>query len=438
MKIFNKLIMISCLCGIILTSCNDKDDSNSEDSKPKALELKLSDNNVSVMEMQTVTVDVLSGSKKYKAESKDPTKALAEVSGEVVSIKGVKQGETNITVTDLQTKQTQLINVKILPIPDLVVSAYKVEVFIDSIAELTIKSGSGSYKVESQDDEVLTVELKDDKIILKGNKIGQTKILVTDLQTEQTKEISVVVKENIETVLVKAGTFVMGSPKGEEGRNPEEIQRNITLTKDFYIGKYEVTNSQYANFLNDKAQGLEQVKEWLNIAEADCQIKKQGDTYKADEGKEDYPVMFVSFAGAKEYVDWAGGRLPTEAEWEYAARGGSETQKFIYSGSNILADVAWYGDNSDSYIHKVGTKQPNELGIYDMSGNVYEWCEDWYAPYEEGDQTDPIQDEELTYRVIRGGAWYNAPKFCRVAARGTGSPKTQGKHNGFRIVFDVH
>ncbi|MFW6122182.1 MAG: formylglycine-generating enzyme family protein, partial [Petrotogales bacterium] len=130
-----------------------------------------------------------------------------------------------------------------------------------------------------------------------------------------------------------------------------------------------------------------------------------------------------------------GYRLPTEAEWEYAARGGNKSNGYKYAGSNDPDEVAWYWDNSGGHTHEVGTKKPNELGIYDMSGNVWEWCQDWYDSdyYEESPKTNPYNHEMGSYRVSRGGSWYFYASFVRVADRYRSNPDVTNVSFGFRV-----
>ena len=127
-------------------------------------------------------------------------------------------------------------------------------------------------------------------------------------------------------------------------------------------------------------------------------------------------------------------RLPTEAEWEYAARGGNKSKGYKYSGSNTLDNVAWYTNNSSSKTHPVGQKQPNELGLYDMSGNVWEWCQDWYGSYSSSSQTNPTGPSSGSYRVLRGGSWYHFARICRVSYRLNSDPDDRYNLNGFRLV----
>ena len=128
-------------------------------------------------------------------------------------------------------------------------------------------------------------------------------------------------------------------------------------------------------------------------------------------------------------------RLPTEAEWEYAARGGNRSRGYQYSGSNNLGSVAWYTDNSGSKTHQVKQKQANELGLYDMSGNVHEWCNDWYGSYSSSSQTNPKGPSSDSHRVLRGGGWNYDAQSCRVAYRGAKTPDSCGYNGGLRLAL---
>ena len=223
---------------------------------------------------------------------------------------------------------------------------------------------------------------------------------------------------NIEMVKVEAGSFDMGAtPEMRSLQYPyddEKPDHRVTLTKTYYIGKYEVT------------QALWQVVMGNNPSR-----------FKGD----DLPVERVSWKRCQDFISKLNSltgkrfRLPTEAEWEYAARGGNKSRGYRYSGSNTLDDVAWYGDNSGSKTHAVGTKQPNELGIYDMSGNVSEWCQDWRGSYSSSPQTNPTGAVSGSYRVDRGGSWLYSAWFSRSSSRGGRTPGGRHGDLGLRLVL---
>ena len=235
-------------------------------------------------------------------------------------------------------------------------------------------------------------------------------------------------------VFVQGGTFFMGSNDGYDNEKP--IHK--VYVKDFYIDKYEVTNEQFCKFLNEKGNQSEGGAQWLDIKDTDCKIMKQGGRYVPATGYANHPVIDVSWYGARAFCQWAGKRLPTEAEWEYAARGASAGSATTYAGSNNVDHVAWYRDNSGGSTHPVGTKQANELGLYDMSGNVWEWCADWYGHdyYSKSPYENPTGPASGNSRVLRGGSWDDDTNSCRVASRGWFSPFNGFNNLGFRVVQD--
>jgi formylglycine-generating enzyme required for sulfatase activity len=204
-----------------------------------------------------------------------------------------------------------------------------------------------------------------------------------------------------------------GSNYDADAYDNEAPVHNVTLS-DYQIGETEVTQALW------KAVMSTNPSRW------------QGDNL---------PVEKVSWDDCQEFItklNQATGktfRLPTEAEWEFAARGGTKSQGYKYSGSNTIGDVAWYTVNSGSKTHEVGTKQANELGLYDMSGNVWEWCSDWYGEYSSSAQSDPTGPSTGSYRVQRGGSWYNAAWCCRVAIRSGYTPTIRYYYFGLRLAL---
>ena len=162
---------------------------------------------------------------------------------------------------------------------------------------------------------------------------------------------------------------------------------------------------------------------------------------KSTEKSCNLPVEQVSWDDCQQFIKKLNAltgknfRLPTEAEWEFAARGGNQSRHFQYSGSNNLDDVAWYYDNSNSKTHPVGTKQPNELGLYDMSGNVWEWCNDWCGDYSSYAQTDPKGPSNGSYRVCRGGGWGSNAGDCRSSGRNGSAPDGGSIYLGLRLAL---
>ena len=251
-----------------------------------------------------------------------------------------------------------------------------------------------------------------------------------------------------EMVYVKGGTFTMGCTSEQTDCGGDEKPAHEVTISGFYMSKHEITNQQFAKFLNEKGNQEEGDVEWINLegkwGNTKCRIIKQGNTFKAEPDYENHPVVYVSWYGAKAYCEWAGGRLPTEAEWEFAARGGNNSKGYKYAGSNNIDNVAWYVVNSydkgeghsDFGNHAVGTKRPNELEIYDMTGNVWEWCSDWYASdyYKTSPGKNPQGPDTGADRVCRGGGWGDEAQYCRVAYRSNGGPGGRSSFIGFRLV----
>jgi len=225
----------------------------------------------------------------------------------------------------------------------------------------------------------------------------------------------------------------MGSEAGKEN----ELPTHPVLLTDFEIGKYEVTNAQYCEFLNAKGNLESEGGTWIYLEYSKIKYKKN--QYFPESGFENHPVVAVSWAGANTYSIWKGARLPTEAEWEFAAKGGNDSKGYLYSGSNQIDEVAWYEENSDKKPHPVGQKTPNELGIFDMSGNVWEWCSDWYHDeyYKSSPEKNPQGPDTDSPRVLRDGGWLFNEHHCRVTNRYSISPNARNTRIGFRLAKNL-
>ena len=214
---------------------------------------------------------------------------------------------------------------------------------------------------------------------------------------------------------VKGGMFTMGATpeQGSDASDSEKPSHKVVLS-DYYIGETEVTQELWETVMGENPSNF------------------KGGTL---------PVECVSWEDCQKFIkklnEMTGRnfRLPTEAEWEFAARGGVLSKGYKYSGSNTIGDVAWYDGNSGSQTHEVKTKQPNELGLYDMSGNVWEWCNDWYGTYSTLIQTKPTGPVSGSYRVGRGGGWNYYAWSCRVSYRSDFSPSNGGRSLGLRLAL---
>ncbi len=265
-----------------------------------------------------------------------------------------------------------------------------------------------------------------------GNvKLGINKTIYWEPQLEgrSVKGWKVILSSKIENklVFVKGGTFQMGS---NDVGSDEKPKHTVTVS-DFYIRNLEVTQEEWKNVMGNnpsKFKGNDlpvELVSWYDAVEF-CNKKSRKDGLS--------PCYSGSGKNITCNFNANGYRLPTEAEWEYAARGGNKSNGYTYSGSNNIDIVAWYDGNSGSKTHKVGTKHPNELGIYDMSGNVWEWCGDWYDSdyYSSSPKNNPVGPSSGARRVLRGGGW-SVGGDCRVADRRSLNPDCIYNFYGFRF-----
>lgn len=254
--------------------------------------------------------------------------------------------------------------------------------------------------------------------------------------------------EVLRFVRIAGGTFSQGSPPGDPNHEADELQRNVTVSHAFYLQTTPVTKGQYAAFVAEtsyrtEAERGESGGSGWNGSEL---VQKKEYTWKTPgfPQTDDNPVVLVTYADAISFTSWASAktgrtfRLPTEAEYELAARAGTTT---AWYGGDVAAqaeELGWFKSNAGNGTRPVGLKKPNAFGLYDMAGNVYEWCTDVYAPYPTGDVTDPEAKTpaagEPLRRVLRGGSWLKDPKRGRSAARYRNTPGSRNADNGFRVV----
>lgn len=251
---------------------------------------------------------------------------------------------------------------------------------------------------------------------------------------------------NEKMVFIKGGSFQMGS-NDYEAESDEQPLHTVTLN-DFYIGKFEVTNEEYCKFLNEEGNQIEGGVEWINLNgnfnHERCRISQANVFFKVEQGYEKTAVNYVSWYGARAYCDWLKRktgdkyRLPTEAEWEFASKGGVLGKGYKFSGSNYVDDVAFYANNANVRVHLIGQKLPNELGLFDMSGNVWEWCNDWYSKdyySQKNIKQNPQGASFSSKKVIRGGGWGIDEQGCRTSNREFDMVSRRRSDLGFRIVY---
>jgi len=262
-----------------------------------------------------------------------------------------------------------------------------------------------------------------------------------------------IAKDGVKMRLIPAGSFVMGSldPDIAEVTKPHKVYLDA-----YYMDEHPVTNAQFAMFLNDSTDEGGKVKDrkyWVVIRD-DLQDKErekwwpteighERGRYLAFEGFERYPVISVSWLGADKYCNWAEKRLPTEAEWEKAARGGIEKARFSWGDAlptqGVVFNRNWDSNEDPPPLSSVTYGTPNSYGLFNISGMVWEWCSDWFAPdyYENSPTKNPQGPESGENKILRGGSWFNATNILRVGLRNFMAPEALDESTGFRCVRDV-
>ncbi len=210
-------------------------------------------------------------------------------------------------------------------------------------------------------------------------------------------------------------------PGNDDARHNESPRHRVTISRGFRMSRTEVTVRAYRQFCQETRK----------------RMPRRAPDFNPGWRHLDHPIVNVTWHDAVAYCNWAGVRLPTEAEWEYACRAGTSTK--YYWGNDMDGRYAWYSDNSDCRTHNVGDKLPNAWGLYDMAGNVWEWCNDWHDEdyYSRSPESDPQGPSSGDGRVLRGGSWNNNPRNLRVSYRNWNSPGNRYFNDGFRCIRDL-
>ena len=384
-RFINAMVMIcSIIFSLVITSCGDD---NNEELKPTLSETEL------VMKVGETAKVFVNNASTIKAVA-DSEIVTVTVFGNIAEITAVSSGQTTVYVS---------------------ANGYSLECLV-------------SVKSDTYDDS--EVSENPDQPSVSVDKI--------DIFTTLEKD---------EMVFVKGSSFLMGAQLADasapnydwDALDDESPVHSVTLS-DYYIGKYEVTQQLWEYVMSYSGKAAD--GSTMSAYASDVWL---GTNPSSSYGVGNYyPAYYVSwedivniFIPRLNKITGKTFRLPTEAEWEYAARGGNKSQGYKYSGSNTLGDVAWYSSNSLSSNHQVGTKAPNELGIYDMIGNVWEWCSDWFnsSYYSSSPTSNPTGPTSGSYRVYRGGCWDIDASYCRVTFRCYDTPDSRYNCLGFRLVL---
>jgi len=245
----------------------------------------------------------------------------------------------------------------------------------------------------------------------------------------------------VEFVFVEGGTFQMGDLWDVSFSKDEQPIHTVKISP-IWMSKFEVTNAQFCVFLNERGNAVEGGMPWIDLQDEDCLIMRRGRRFSPKRGYWYHPVVEVTWYGARAFAEWLGCRLPTEAEWEYAARSGGRNVMYPNGGMLDRGDANFAGvggKDSWKWTSPVGSFPPNLLGLFDMAGNVWERCWDWYTEdyYSRSPDTDPQGPTTGAHRIMRGGSWNYSRLNCRTTIRGMNAPDDAVGDIGFRIVRDV-
>ncbi len=370
---------------------------------------------------------------KIEQKEKKPEKAPQKEEQKTIKIQTEKQ---QTPVQEVKKESTKPVSKQEQDIKKVDEQSAKLSSSIQKESEVAVKETPTKETAKTQKTEQ---EVIDQKMTTETKPKEE---VVLEAKEEPTEDVVFVNNEEVRTapeiegmVFVQGGCFNMGSHFG----NANELPVHKVCLDDFYIGKYEVRIKEYVAFLNAigcNPDGKKDNQKYISIG---LKIKYNGSQFTFEDKDANLPATTVSWYGAKAYAEWAGGRLPTEAEWEYAARGGLKMKQTLYAGSDSIYDVAMYAQSSGNHLQPVGKKAPNELGIYDMSGNAYEWVADLYHPsyYAKSPEKNPQGSPFGKTRILRGGSFGDKASDCRVSFRHKFTPANSFYFFGFRIAKSI-
>lgn len=363
-------------------------------------------------EIATLIPSISGGTATLVATSNNEQVAMARISGNLIQVLAISPGEAVITVKTAsgvcQPDSCKVIVKGNDALPgdvnnDGVVDIADVNMVINMMLGKTDPTATGDVNGDGQ------VDISDVNAVI-NSMLGKE-----NTETVETIETVTVNGVTFKMVNVKGGTFTMGATEEQlDEAKPNEFPAHEVTLSDFSIGQTEVTQELWQAVMGNNPSYIS--------------------------GDPQLPVEHVSWEDCKTFIlalsELTGQdfRLPTEAEWEYAARGGSKSHGYKYAGGNTPDEIMWYNANSDSTTHHVATKQPNELGLYDMSGNVWEWCRDWFGDFTDAAQISPIGPDTGEYRINRGGSWYGDTSYCRVSRRNKAAQDATPINCGLRLA----
>ncbi len=363
-------------------------------------------------EIATLVPSISGGTANLMVTSNNEQVAIARMSGNLIQVLAISPGEAVITVKTAsgvcQPDSCKVIVKGNDALPgdvnnDGVVDIADVNMVINMMLGKTDPTATGDVNGDGQ------VDISDVNAVI-NSMLGKE-----NTETVETIETVTVNGVTFKMVNVKGGTFTMGATEEQlDEAKPNEFPAHEVTLSDFSIGQTEVTQELWQAVMGNNPSYIS--------------------------GDPQLPVEHVSWEDCKTFIlalsELTGQdfRLPTEAEWEYAARGGIKGHGYKYAGGNTPDEIMWYNANSDSTTHHVATKQPNELGLYDMSGNVWEWCRDWFGDFTDAAQISPIGPDTGEYRINRGGSWYGDTSYCRVSRRNKAAQDATPINCGLRLA----